>query len=195
MTMKKPAHQYFPRPGSKVAEAIEALSNGPMTPRELAHVLQRDSSAINTLLLRALTHEAIIKVKDKRGRLYFATPNATLHEEFTPAHPRKSTIVNANTPSKQNILQLIASSGKTPTLISSNARATHAQEHDEGLIPDEHTSPEPPSPPIDSKSVPVIAGLFSDGELTISIGGECLQLDTSQRQQLYAYLHKIRYLE
>ncbi len=193
--MKKPAHQYFPRPGSKVAEAIEALSNGPMTPKELAHVLQRDSSAINTLLLRALTHEAIIKVKDKRGRLYFATPNATLPEEFTPLHTGKSTLVNANTPSKQNILQLIASTGKAPALISSNARPTHVQEHDERLILDEHTSPEPPSPPNDSKSAPVIAGLFSDGELTISIGGECLQLDTSQRQQLYAYLHKIRYLE
>lgn len=193
--MKKPAHQYLPRPGSKVAEAIEALSNGPMTPRELAQVLQRDSSAINTLLLRALTHQAIIKVKDKRGRLYFAIPNATLHEQFTPAHAGTSTPINADTPSKQNILQLIASTGKTPSLISSNVRSIHGPEHSESLISNEQTSPESPSPSIDANSAPVIAGLFSDGELTISIGGECLQLDTSQRQQLYAYLHKIRYLE
>lgn len=40
----------------------------------------------------------------------------------------------------------------------------------------------------------IIAGLFSDGELTIAVDGECIRLNTAQRQQLYVYLHKIRHL-
>ena len=191
--MKKPPSRYSPRPGSKVAEAIDALGNGPMTPKELAHVLQRDSSAINTLLLRALTHEAIIKVKDRRGRLYFATPDTILDEQFVPTPQGESGIADSDTSSKPNILQLQrASAEKTPALISSNVYSMSG--HENGT-PSSIEHIEFPSLSFESKSPPVIAGLFSDGELTISIGGECLQLDTAQRQQLYAYLHKIRYLE
>lgn len=191
--MKKSTSRYSPRTGSKVAEAIDALSNGPLTPKELAHALQRDSSAINTLLLRALTHGAIVKVKNRRGRIYFATPDTVLDEQFIATHRNESGIADTDTAPKQNIHQLqIAASEKAATLVSSNVRSMTA--HENSPAPStEHI--DVPSPSFDSKSPPVIAGLFSDGELTISIGGECLQLDTSQRQQLYAYLHKIRYLE
>ncbi|RQO33379.1 hypothetical protein DBR37_14350 [Herminiimonas sp. KBW02] len=164
-----------------------------MTPKELAKVLQRESSAINTLLLRALTHEAIIKVKDTRGRLYFAAPDTVLEGQFIAVNMHDAVTGSVDTPSKQNILQLqIASSGKVPALISSNVHAINGHENGEKYTT-EHA--ESPPPGINPTSPPVIAGLFSDGELTVSIGGECLQLDTAQRQQLYAYLHKIRYLE
>ncbi|MFC7287852.1 hypothetical protein ACFQPC_07380 [Herminiimonas glaciei] len=194
--MKKAGHQYSPRPGSKIAEAIDAIRNGPMTPRELAKVLQRDSSAINTLLLRALTHAAIIKVKDQRGRLYFAAPDTVLDRQFTVVSKDDSEITVANSRSKQNILRLQhTQTGEGATLISSNVHPITGHEHGGRYTPD-HSDTEAVAPiPVNSTSTPVIAGLFSDGELTISIGGECLQLDTAQRQQLYAYLHKIRYLE
>lgn len=193
--MKKNATRYTPRPGSKVAEAINVLSNGPMTPKELAQALQRESSAINTLLLRALTHEAIAKVKDKRGRLYFALPDAILDDQFIAAHATTPVMPDTDTPVPANILPLqIAASSRAPSLISSNVHAINSHEHEKYPIAhDENLIAVPLAG--NATSHPVIAGLFSDGELTISIGGECLQLDTAQRQQLYAYLHKIRYLE
>lgn len=192
--MKKPAHRYSPRPGSKIAEAIDAVRKAPLTPRELAQVLQRDSSAINTLLLRALTHSAIIKVKDQRGRLYFAAPDTILDHQFTAVSKNETGI--AGTASKQNILRLQSTSnGKAATLISSNVHPISGHENGERHVPEHSDTDEAPPAPFNTMSAPVIAGLFSDGELTISIGGECLQLDTAQRQQLYSYLHKIRYLE
>ncbi|MNK04379.1 hypothetical protein D3C87_222410 [compost metagenome] len=193
--MKKSALRYSPRPGSKIAQAIDAVRKAPLTPRELAEVLQRDSSAINTLLLRALTHGAIIKVKDRRGRLYFAAPDTVLDQQFTIVGQDASTMTDSVAPSKQNILRLqIAANGKAATLISSNVHPISEQNGDDTAPPSTGHEEAVPTP-VNSTSAPVIAGLFSDGELTISIGGECLQLDTAQRQQLYAYLHKIRYLE
>ena len=166
-----------------------------MTPRELAEVLQRDSSAINTLLLRALTHGAIIKVKDRRGRLYFAAPDSVLDQQFTIVGQDANTMTDSVVPSKQNILRLqIAANGKAATLISSNVHPISEQNGDDTAPPSTGHEEAVPTP-VNSTSAPVVAGLVSDGELTISIGGGGLQLDTAQRQQLYAYLHKIRYLE
>lgn len=193
--MKKSGHQYSPRPGSKIAEAIDAVRNGPMTPRELAKVLQRDSSAINTLLLRALTHAAIIKVKDQRGRLYFAAPDTILDRQFSVVSKDDFEIKDSNSLSKQNILRLQRRlNGEVATLISSNVHPITGNEHGDSYTSEYSDAEATATTPVNS-STPVIAGIFSDGELTISIGGECLQLDTTQRQQLYAYLHKIRYLE
>lgn len=65
------------------------------------------------------------------------------------------------------------------------------------LISNVRTLETPPAhkpAPIRATSSAVIAGLFSDGELTIAVDGECIRLDTAQRRQLYAYLHKIRHL-
>jgi predicted transcriptional regulator len=196
--MKKQSHQYSPRPGSKIAAAIDAVRNGPMTPRELAKVLQRDSSAINTLLLRALTHAAIIKVKDPRGRLYFATPDTVLDQQYTVVGKDETEAAENHTQVKQNIIRLqVAATGKHSTLISSNVHTIASPHSDTSHAPDANDRQDEALPAINNNSAspPVVAGLFSDGELTISIGGECLQLDTAQRQQLYTYLHKIRYLE
>lgn len=179
--------------------AIIAMRNGPMTAQQLGKVVQRASTAVNALLLRALAHAAIIKIKDQTGRLYFSLPGTPLDERFvaistndTPAFQQVgngNAFVEDQTPTPPP-------KGKTLTLISSNTHASIGELHN---VENKQTCNETrreinhlePSP---SYSAPVIAGLFSDGELTIAVNGECLRLNTVQRQQLYTYLHKIRYL-
>ncbi|MNR89014.1 hypothetical protein D3C72_199680 [compost metagenome] len=190
--MKKSPPSYSPRQGSKIAEAMDALRLRPMTARELARILERDSSAINTLLLRALNHGAIIRVRDPHGRLHFALGDTELQSQFTLAEEEQT---NSSNTSSEGAAQQNSQYMHTP---SSDAVGSPDMQplpfHErENMHPELQMNHRQSATASDSP--PVIAGLFADGELTISIGGECLQLNTTQRQQLYAYLHKIRYLE
>lgn len=194
--MRRQISPYSPRPGSKVAMAISAMLNGPMTAQELGKVVQRASTAVNALLLRALAHSAIIKIKDKTGRLYFALPGTPLDERFVAVSTKETAafqkVGNGNT-FTDNQTSALPSQGKALILISSNTHALVGGFRDtenEHACNEMHHETDPSS----SYSAPVIAGLFSDGELTIAVNGECLRLNTVQRQQLYTYLHKIRYL-
>lgn len=197
--MRRQRSPYSPRPGSKVAMAISAMLNGPMTAQELGKVVQRASTAVNALLLRALAHAAIIKIKDKTGRLYFALPDTPLDERFVVVSTNEATVFqkvgNGNTLINDQT-SAIPSRGKALILISSNTHALVGELRDtknEHTYNETHHETEHLSTN-SSYSAPVIAGLFSDGELTIAVNGECLRLNTMQRQQLYTYLHKIRYL-
>ncbi|HEY6774054.1 MAG TPA: hypothetical protein VI140_08775 [Oxalicibacterium sp.] len=164
--MNKSTAIYVPRPGSKVALAIAALQSGPKTTHELGNAMGCASDAVHALLHRPLAQAAIVKSWDENGRLRFALP------EMAGERPRTSMTPANRSPTHGDFASL--------TLIS-NVRTLE-------------TPPAHKPAPIRATSSAVIAGLFSDGELTIAVDGECIRLDTAQRRQLYAYLHKIRHL-
>lgn len=164
--MKKSTAIYVPRPGSKVALAIAALQSGPKTTHQLGNAMGCTSDAVHALLHRPLAQTAIVKLWDETGRLHFALP------DMADALPKISMKPAANRTLQSGDFAAL-------TLISSNVLPLET--------PREAAS-------IRASSNAMIAGLFSDGELTIAVDGECIRLDTAQRRQLYAYLHKIRHL-
>lgn len=166
--MKKSTAIYVPRPGSKVALAIAALQDGPKTTQQLGNVIGCASDAVHALLHRPLAQNAIVKLWDEKGRLHFALPGMT--DGLLPAASMKPAVSRA---AKNNDFASLA-------LVSSNVRPLETASRDSAST---RTAPNA-----------MIAGLFSDGELTIAVDGECIRLDTAQRRQLYAYLHKIRHL-
>ena len=125
--MRRQIPPYSPRPGSKVAMAIIAMRNGPMTAQQLGKVVQRASTAVNALLLRALARAAIIKIKDKTGRLYFALPDTPLDERYVAVSTNEATafqkVGNGNSFIAEQA-PVLPSKGKALTLISSNAHTS-----------------------------------------------------------------------
>lgn len=167
--MKKSTAIYVPRPGSKVALAIAALRDGPKTTQQLGGVMGCASDAVHALLHRPLAQDVIVKLWDENGRLHFALPEMT--DRLLSAVSIRPAISRA------------ANNGDFASLalVSSNVRPLE-------------TAASRDTTSMRTTSTTMIAGLFSDGELTIAVDGECIRLDTAQRRQLYAYLHKIRHL-
>lgn len=166
--MKKSTAIYVPRPGSKVALAIAALQSGPKTTQQLGNVMGCASDAVHALLHRPLAQGVIVKLWDENGRLHFALPE--MADGLLSAAATKPAMAGS---AKGGDFVSLA-------LVSSNVRPLETAPRD--------------SASIRAASTAMIAGLFSDGELTIAVDGECIRLDTAQRRQLYAYLHKIRHL-
>lgn len=181
----KQALFYIPRHGSKAALAMDALRRGPMTTRQLSNVMQCAQVSVGKLLSRALKDMAIIRTRSELGHLYFSLPGMpsdTYRPDVSQGQKtRLSSGQNVNTDAGK---RFPSSAHKSLVLISSNVHALTDRRCRTASATSDQSSVIAPAP--------MIAGLFSDGELTIAVAGECVRLDTAQRRQLYAYLHKIR---
>lgn len=160
---------YRPRAGTKVAVALDLIKQQPRTTRELCTLLSCTCNAVRSMLIRPLSHGAIIKTTDAEGRVYFNNP----HTE--PADTVKDTCVVRQRRAKN--IHLVA---KPPLHKTTSTKNKSAPCRKERRASKEH-----------AHSAEIASGLI-DGGLTIAANGKSINLDAKQRQQLYSYLQKIQ---
>lgn len=74
---------YTARAGSKPAQAIQALLDGPLTASVLASAMDCKPVQVYTLLKCAVDGKAIVRVMDETSQLHFALAGMALDERFT----------------------------------------------------------------------------------------------------------------
>lgn len=191
MKIETQATDYKPRSGSTAARAIQALYDGPLASKELGLAIDVPPESVNANLGPALNGKAIVKIVDETGLLHFALPGMELDDRFKPYVPRP--VVNVNDPfnlvakSKEERLASRARAG-TAQAIEPAGGASYKHAPTFGK-PRGNKSKENVPPSADADDF--VAGLMSNGQLSISSGGERITLSKPNTVRLVGYLEKV----
>lgn len=206
---------YTPRPGTKVAQATQAMLDGPMPTVALGAVMDCPPGNVSAFLKPALENGFIIKLKDESGLLHFSLKGMVVDERFTPFDSGGGG-TSPNALGKPLTEAPLVRSVKSPAVGPSAAAIAFAnpfakfrsstaaprETYDElkerlkrpaGAKPAAEASPPPASPLTQDPAVEkFVAGMFSNGDLQIAVGDKNITLCLDHTRQLRTFLDKIK---
>lgn len=211
---------YIPRLGSKVDAAVQALQNGPMHGGQLAAAIHMAKGDLPATLAAAIDHGCIIRVQDQDGLMHYALGGQVLDERFTAYDeggegtstrsrgraltgaplvrsvtkpsvspwPEALTVANLfrRRPAPQAESQPEAKANDS----GQSAAATANAEQGRQVKIARRRAPLPTAPAVNDQEQ-LVAGLFNNGELAISVGSQYIKLNPAHTRQLFDYLDKI----
>lgn len=200
---------YVPRPGTRSAAALNALVKRPMSTSTLANAIDCAVGSVNASIQPALDHGLIIKLKDSAGLLHFALASKPIDDGFAEYSSNARTPHNA--PDKQLTDAPLVRKTTSPPEISAEARAAAApfglnrpvnspaqykddQQPHEGLASGATLGRRSPAvAPTITPTQPAddgfMAGMFSNGEIVITLGPQYIKLTPNNARQLRALLN------
>lgn len=188
---------YEPKAGTKAETALQAL-DGPMTSAQLAAVLGVHVKGVEANLATPLKRGAIIRVWDETGKLHFHRADSVLPDRFSISKGDMPSVQPSNIPPGE-IPQLKTYNPADPFGLvaksSQLAQSVLAQSIGAAAPEPKEEKPQPIAAPM-PKAMPTVsehfvAGLFSNGELQITVGERTLTLSAAHTRELFDYLDKV----
>lgn len=207
---------YEPRPGTKVALAVAAMLDGPMTVQDLAKAMSCPTGDVGAQLFAAVKNGFLVRVIDETRIRHYALANMPLDERFTKtgeteepakskpnghqgafpsnpfpvsnlAAPGAPKTVKVPSPASHSSGGALEGTAKvTVTNSGSDGRSRGAVEAAVALAVLRKPPPEIPPTP------KFVAGFFSNGELTINVDDHQLTLSKDNIIELRTFLKTIQ---